>query len=269
MRVVALAAVLSAGCHCVVEGTLISTPGGPRPVEQLKPGDAVWTLSARDEREIGTIASITEHRADSFVELRLADGSSLRVTAAHPLRTRDGWERAGRIGRDRELRTESGWTRVSGVTTRRAAVRTFDLSVSPNPTFFADGVLAHNKSVVCPPERKEIVGSWIAALWNGTGTYRLELDEDGTGLLATAVGPRAILYRTERWSLSEYTFSAEFTCLDPDFPPVKISGSASPYSIDVTMEGSSSSIRFAPFDHYEKGREAVQRRIDAYRQSHK
>ncbi len=74
---------------CLARGSLISTPGGPVPVEDLRPGMAVWTADASGALTLGIVlvvgstpVSVT-HRV---IHLVLADGRTLDVSPGHRLR---------------------------------------------------------------------------------------------------------------------------------------------------------------------------------------
>lgn len=72
---------------CLVIGTLIDTPGGPVPVEQLGKGMVVWTVDDMGRR---TTARVLETAATqvpaSFqvVRVRLNDGRTVTASAGHP-----------------------------------------------------------------------------------------------------------------------------------------------------------------------------------------
>jgi hypothetical protein len=76
---------------CLAVGTLIDTPSGPVPVQNLEPGRLVWTLSEGGERvaqpveRVGKTAVPDVHRV---VHLVLGDGRELWVSPGHP--TADG-----------------------------------------------------------------------------------------------------------------------------------------------------------------------------------
>lgn len=73
---------------CLVRGTLIDAPAGPVPVEQLRVGDAVWTLDGAGRRVVGTVLAVAAMTAPSshrVIRLELADGRSLTASPGHPL----------------------------------------------------------------------------------------------------------------------------------------------------------------------------------------
>lgn len=76
---------------CLSKGTLISTPQGLVPVEQLRAGMAVWTVDGSGARVEGTVAatsSMPVPQGFRLVRLTLADGRSITASPGHP--TPDG-----------------------------------------------------------------------------------------------------------------------------------------------------------------------------------
>lgn len=99
---------MSNGCassctYCVQEGTLISTPTGQVPVEQILDGSEVLAFDSSS----GQLVSARVHRAASKVVqevLEIQVGSRvLRVTAEHPILTRRGWVEAGYLTENDEV----------------------------------------------------------------------------------------------------------------------------------------------------------------------
>jgi len=76
---------------CLAAGTLIETPRGPVPVENLRVGDSVWTMNGSDERVSGTILR-TSHvpvpASHQVIHVMLSDGRELWASPGHP--TADG-----------------------------------------------------------------------------------------------------------------------------------------------------------------------------------
>lgn len=76
---------------CLAAGTLIDTPHGPAPVEELRAGDAVWTLDGRGKRvaavieQAGWASAPARHQV---VHVVLSDGRELWASPGHP--TADG-----------------------------------------------------------------------------------------------------------------------------------------------------------------------------------
>lgn len=142
---------------CFPAGTLVSTPTGDRPIEDLRPGDAVLSWSVEEGRAVVAHISRTKVReADLVLALALADGRTLRVTPNHPLwqPARAAWTLAGEVvvGDLLAVRDAKGGLTPVAVTavgpdttpSAAAAIPVYDLTVLPTHAYFAGGVLAHN-----------------------------------------------------------------------------------------------------------------------------
>ena len=73
---------------CLARGTLIDTPSGQVPVEQLRVGDAVWTADASGRRVEGRVEMVGRApvpAAHRVVHLVLDDGRELWASPGHPL----------------------------------------------------------------------------------------------------------------------------------------------------------------------------------------
>jgi hypothetical protein len=72
---------------CLAAGTLIDTPRGAVPVEQLQLGDVVWTINAAGERIPGKILKLGSIRVPpghQVIHIRLSDGRELWASPGHP-----------------------------------------------------------------------------------------------------------------------------------------------------------------------------------------
>jgi hypothetical protein len=72
---------------CLTAGTQIATPEGHTAVEQLKPGDLVWTQDAAGDRLRGVVQSVaaTPVTCGKLLHLVLSDGRTIVVSPQHPL----------------------------------------------------------------------------------------------------------------------------------------------------------------------------------------
>ena len=73
---------------CLAAHTLIDTPGGPVPVEDLHPGDPVWTANAAGVRIAASILKtvrIPVPPSHRMVHIVLSDGRELWASPGHPL----------------------------------------------------------------------------------------------------------------------------------------------------------------------------------------
>jgi hypothetical protein len=76
---------------CLAKGTLIDTPGGPVPVEQLRKGMAVWTVDSSGKRVAVRVVETTVTPVPSSFEVVtviLNDGRTVTASPGHP--TEDG-----------------------------------------------------------------------------------------------------------------------------------------------------------------------------------
>jgi hypothetical protein len=184
-----LAALLLSGCArrsltCVVEGTNILTPSGERPVESLAIGDTLLTRTPSGEMVPVTITALGSSISDRALPLHLSSGRVLRVTPEHPIATPEGWTPAGKLAAGDRVRRADDAAAVLAIVPVARSRRVFDLSVSPEETFIASGVLVHNKTMVSPPTLKSMVGAWIAVSDSGE-LARLQIREDGAFLFST------------------------------------------------------------------------------------
>jgi phage terminase large subunit-like protein len=131
---------------CIGSGVMISTSAGDIPIEDIRPGDNVWTrqgwrpvTAARRTQENAEVGTIT-----------LSDGRELTGTPDHKIWTEDkGWVRLDALMSGDIL---SGWTSIpqpvpvsvvhSYVTAEPRDV--YDLSVKDVHEFTASGVIVHN-----------------------------------------------------------------------------------------------------------------------------
>lgn len=72
---------------CLARGTIIDTPSGPVPVEQLHKGMAVWTVDDLGKRAAATVVETAVTSVPSsfqVVRLRLNDGRTVTASLGHP-----------------------------------------------------------------------------------------------------------------------------------------------------------------------------------------
>jgi len=174
---------LTVSCYprrCVVEGSRIDIYGGVKLVETLRIGDEVLTKSENGRIETGHVISIQKNKSSQYLHITLKNGRSLQVTSYHPVATMSGWKDARDLGPNDSLITKDGKVEVESVEVKKDKVIVYDISVAPNPNFFANGVLVHNKSIVLPPRLEQLAGIWVG-VDDRSRFYRLELEVDGKG----------------------------------------------------------------------------------------
>ena len=124
---------------CLARGTLIDTPDGARPVQDLRIGDPVWTVDQDGTRIAATVlragwtAAPATHRV---VHVTLDDGRELWISPGHPLLD-------GRTAGDVKVGDTLGGSRVrSAELEPYGGEMTFDILPSgPTGGYWAGGIL--------------------------------------------------------------------------------------------------------------------------------
>jgi len=121
---------------------MIATPGGRRAIETLAEGDLVI---ARDQFGRLREQSVTRtYRALANSYLRI--NGSLEVTVDHPFMVGSRWANAGGLTVGDRLTLLGGGSRdVLSVEVVNRGVRVYNIEVGTDHTFFANGILVHNK----------------------------------------------------------------------------------------------------------------------------
>ena len=78
--------------ECFPAGTQIDTPSGPRPIEELLPGDDVICATG-----VGRIMATSVRTTDDLITVEFSDGSRITCTPNHPIFTDRGWIPAGTL----------------------------------------------------------------------------------------------------------------------------------------------------------------------------
>lgn len=89
--------VIQPGDNCFVAGTLISTPNGDVPIEQIREGQLVSTRFG-PKRVVKCMTHMAQRSALVTVQ---TIGGSVVCTNNHPFLTTSGWVKAGKLGRNR------------------------------------------------------------------------------------------------------------------------------------------------------------------------
>lgn len=137
---------LALGCNgsgCFLAGTMVETPEGPKDIEKLRTGDTVLSADSWGNVREATITSTYRNFAREFLVIN----GRLRVTATHPFRVGSKWVDAGQLRVGDTLVNRAGKGEV--VLSKRLiqkGVRVYNVEVAGDHTFFANGLLVHNKS---------------------------------------------------------------------------------------------------------------------------
>lgn len=139
------------GCNCFVEGTLVSTPSGQVPIEEIQVGDDIQTRSHVNSKlpvKPGKVTRLYRSLAPVIMWLTLSNGEVLGTTPGHKVWTHDlGWGYASQLDAGDTFLGEDGLP-VSIVAIDRDFTSTpvYNLEVDGEFTYFANGVWVHNKS---------------------------------------------------------------------------------------------------------------------------
>jgi hypothetical protein len=84
---------------CLLPGSLVDTPWGPRPIETLQVGDTVLGYDEETGRYASTYVEATSRQIkEEYLELELENGRVLKLTEDHPVYVKNrGWVEAGRL----------------------------------------------------------------------------------------------------------------------------------------------------------------------------
>lgn len=155
-----------------VAGTHINTPNGPRPIETIKKGDLVYSFEPKTGEIVQAYVEKTiTHLSDHYYEMKLHDGTELKVTKRHPIYVGatyespfvdaltkqpqyKGFEAVSHLNvgdtvfvADTILTKNASMkpTSVASLTLFSSSVRVYNLQTSGSHTYFAENIAVHNK----------------------------------------------------------------------------------------------------------------------------
>ncbi|OGH64689.1 MAG: hypothetical protein A2821_04540 [Candidatus Magasanikbacteria bacterium RIFCSPHIGHO2_01_FULL_41_23] len=152
------------GGFCFLAGTEILTPAGNKKIEMLGTGDEVISYNIEDgSYHIGKIAGVRKQNSEAYY---LINHGLLRVTDQHPIYLRKksnkqtGWASNNPSGThkltglnvmqlevgDEVFTDNKKWVNITDIVHISKEVETYNvLNVEPYNTYFANGILVHNK----------------------------------------------------------------------------------------------------------------------------
>ena len=142
------AAFARGGGGCFLPGTLVQTPGGSIPIEQLLPGQAVLSFDGNSVVQ-STVSEIYTVQRDYYYEIS-AGGSLVRVTAEHPFYIGNGeFENVSQLKEGDTIYALANGTlapvRIDSVSLLETPATAYNLHTDSPNTFFAGGFAVHNK----------------------------------------------------------------------------------------------------------------------------
>jgi intein/homing endonuclease len=154
------------GVSCFLAGTQVTLADGTeKPIEKVYPGDSVLSYDVQKQQsENATVLKMESPVRLDYYIITFEDGTVLKLTDEHPIYARGkdykGWasilpEKSYntenmvvnqlKVG-DEAFKRDKSWARVKNITYVNEPVQTYNLKdVSNTNTFYAQGVLVHNK----------------------------------------------------------------------------------------------------------------------------
>lgn len=134
---------------CFPSGTQVKTPQGYVPIELLSFNDPVIAKNKRGHAVVRRVIRRNSYAASAVSTITFDDGSRLRATDHHTIKSTDGWCRV------RDLQTGcnifdpttgdmNAFRSISHIERGTSVEVVYNLIVEGECTFIADGVLAHS-----------------------------------------------------------------------------------------------------------------------------
>lgn len=133
------------GGGCFRAGTMVLTPNGLLPIENLEVGDEV--VSRSDSGQRINVKVLETYRSISCGHYLI--NGDIEVTGTHPFWSNSSWKEVAELQVGDALIDEAGNPlEVIAINLVNRQSRVYNIRVSDTNTFFAGGVLVHNK----PPD---------------------------------------------------------------------------------------------------------------------
>ncbi|MCP4545737.1 MAG: hypothetical protein GY835_04610 [bacterium] len=137
------------GSGCFLAGIQVSTPNGATSIEQLSVGDAVLSWGSDGQVNYSKVSKVYRTLAYEYLVIN----GRIRVTGSHPFKVGHEWRNTVDLRVGDVLTGEDGKTiYIVCIEKVDKGVRVFNIEVDGNHTFFADGLLVHNKEDPLTPQ---------------------------------------------------------------------------------------------------------------------
>jgi RHS repeat-associated protein len=146
--------------QCFVKGTLIATENGLLPIEDIKPGDKVWSFNQKTaQNELHQVVKLFRNETESLVLIQLPN-ETIRATPEHPFRVdKRGWVLAKdlRAG-DNLLNLAGNQVKITRVELIVQKDHVYNFEVSEAHTYYVSNekVLVHNVCIMIHQLRTQI-----------------------------------------------------------------------------------------------------------------
>lgn len=155
------------GAGCFAPGTMVQTPDGLRPIEDLRPGDEVYSY---DEKQAKVVINVLDellihhqYEQDPLLEVSFTDGTVIEVTSNHlfwyPAKRQ--WRAIGQMEKGQQVwqvnavvgQTQGHLLTIKNMQTLGRGQTVFNLSMKGEPRNYlvGSGILVHNDKEATAP----------------------------------------------------------------------------------------------------------------------
>jgi hypothetical protein len=134
---------------CFVAGTMIWGADSSLAIEQIRPGDSVYTFNESHQGIVKRVVSKSYSRNVTQLTVVQFGAAEIFTTSEHPFYVNKAWVEAGRLKVSDLLETENGLKLpVSAIRVIDTAVTVFNISVEEDHDYFVGSrrVLVHNNN---------------------------------------------------------------------------------------------------------------------------
>lgn len=129
---------------CFVGGTLIKTPAGDKPIEDIRVGDVIITRNTENDHneKKAVVQGVSSHLVVGYISIN----KTLNLTPEHVIYLNGRWQQASqaRLGDDL-LGVDGNVVKVSSIATvPEKNIRVYNILVGKYHTYFASGIYVHN-----------------------------------------------------------------------------------------------------------------------------
>lgn len=129
---------------CFIAGTLIRTPFGKLPIEQLILNNQVVSFDNNMSKKNDVITHIMSRNVIGYYQLTIGD-TILSVTAEHPIRTSQGWVKVKDLVLGDNIYCWYGTQDITSIQYVDEEVTVYNITVKDNHTYYANDIAVHNK----------------------------------------------------------------------------------------------------------------------------
>jgi len=138
---------------CVARGTMILTPSGLEPIEDIILGSEVLSQNNEGKIQTARVSWKGQFETKDYLKFSFSDGRILECTPTHLIATAFGWVKAGDLRNGGWVLTRTGLLQINKIKKLSNTQTIYDMDIELSHTYFANGVLVHNKSMnEIPPD---------------------------------------------------------------------------------------------------------------------